>query len=72
MLRFYNWNKVNTHRDKFITQLQVNNKNIDFEVDSGAAVTIANNKNSNAQTISKFDHPTNLQLIISAKTHYKP
>lgn len=51
------------YRDKFNTQLQVNGKNLTFEVDSGAAVTIA----SKTQMLTLFPnltiHPTNLQLV---------
>jgi len=51
------------YRDKFITQLQVNNKNINFEVDSGAAVTIANKTQMLNFFPNSIIHPTNLQLI---------
>ncbi|XP_018404622.1 PREDICTED: uncharacterized protein K02A2.6-like, partial [Cyphomyrmex costatus] len=51
------------YKGKFITRLQVNNKNIDFEVDSGAAVTIANKGQMLNLFPNSIIHPTNLQLM---------
>ncbi|XP_018395382.1 PREDICTED: uncharacterized protein K02A2.6-like [Cyphomyrmex costatus] len=51
------------HRDKFLIKLMVNEKPIEFEVDSGAAVTIV----SSSDLVSFFPratfHRTNLQLV---------
>jgi hypothetical protein len=55
--------ELNEYRDKFITQLQVNDKKIDFEVDSGAAVTIVNKTHMLKLFPNSTINSTNLQLL---------
>lgn len=55
------------YRDKFVTNLQVNNKSIEFEVDSGAAVTIANKAYMLKLFPNSTIHSTELKLITYCK-----
>lgn len=55
------------HRSKFITELQVNGKNIQFEVDSGAAVTVANKEQMFKLFPNSTIHSTDLRLITYCK-----
>ncbi|KAK2578441.1 hypothetical protein KPH14_001058, partial [Odynerus spinipes] len=55
------------YRDKFLTKLQVNDKVLEFEVDSGAAVTLASKAQMLRLFPSSFIHPTTLKLITYCK-----
>ncbi|XP_046142815.1 uncharacterized protein K02A2.6-like [Osmia bicornis bicornis] len=59
------------HRDKFLAKLQVNNKILEFEVDSGAAVTIANKTHMLKLFPSSTIQPTTLKLTTYCKNTLK-
>lgn len=59
------------HRDKFYTTLQVNNQSIQFEVDSGSAVTIMEKEEARKFFKGEIMYKTRLKLVSFCKTWIK-
>lgn len=58
-------------RDKFYTTLQVNNQSVQFEVDSGSAVTIMEKEEARKFFKGEIMYKTGLKLVSFCKTWIK-